>query len=122
MVMTMRQPARSLERSFALVAAAVTLAIWLLLRVAIWLYIGPGELSVMQTLAAFVVGTWFDLATLAFVIAPVLLAAALLPDRWRSSRLAHLVAWIFLGAMVAVLLFGTIAEFVFWDEFSTRFN
>lgn len=70
----------------------------------------------------FAKGLWFDLAITSVMLAPVMLYDALLPNRWRASRLhARLrLGWLWLS--LAVLLFGAVAEMTFWQEFSTRFN
>lgn len=71
---------------------------------------------------AFAKGFWFDLATIAYLGAPLLLYEALLPQRIKGSRFHYWarIAWVFFS--LAILLFGAVSEFVFWGEFSTRFN
>ena len=110
------------EVAFVLVVALLALGIWFTLRLVLYLVTGPAQLSPLATVVAFGVGTWFDLAALSYVIAPVLLATAVLPDRWRGRRVTRVLAWLALVAIIALLLFGAVAEYVFWDEFSTRFN
>lgn len=105
-----------------LVAAALALAVWTLLRVVLWLATGPSLAGWENTPRLFARGLWFDLATLAFAISPWLLLSALLPDRWRRSRAFVAAGWAVLWLVVALLLFGAVAEFTFWQEFSTRFN
>ena len=105
------------------VVALIALAIWLMVRVVLWIEVGgPAELGLAQTATAFAVGAWFDLATLGYILAPLLLAAALMPDRWRAAAPVRRLRWALLAFIVATLLFGAIAELVFWDEFTTRFN
>jgi phosphoglycerol transferase MdoB-like AlkP superfamily enzyme len=67
-------------------------------------------------------GLWFDVAVVAFLLAPVCLYEALLPDRWRRSRIHGVLRLAWLWLVIAVLLFGAVAEATFWLEFSTRFN
>ena len=102
--------------------AAVALLLWLALRLVLWLDIGPGQLDLRQTLRSFGLGAWFDFNTLAYLLAPWLLASALLPNRLRASRLGATLRWGAAWFVVASLLFGVVAEFVFWQEFTTRFN
>lgn len=67
-------------------------------------------------------GLWFDLAVLAWLLAPLLLLSALRRRRDREARWrpgARLLAF-FLA--IALLLFGALAEWTFWGEFATRFN
>lgn len=105
-----------------LLIALFALVTWTGLRVVLWLITGPGQINAAQTLTAFGVGFWFDLAALAFIAAPLLLATALYPDRWRGSRWSHRLYWKLGGLALAVLLFGAVSEIVFWQEFTTRFN
>lgn len=103
---------------FLLVLALTALSVWTLLRLGLWLYADAGSAAVH----VFGRGLWFDAATLAWMLAPLLAISALLPARLRASRLMGGVRWGALWLAVALLLFGAVAEVVFWDEFSTRFN
>jgi phosphoglycerol transferase MdoB-like AlkP superfamily enzyme len=107
---------------FLLIAALLALAVWTILRIGLWLFTGPGDIGVAAALHALSRGLWFDLATLAWLAAPLLALSALLPARLRASRFMHGVRWSLLWVMAALLLFGALSEGVFWDEFSTRFN
>jgi phosphoglycerol transferase MdoB-like AlkP superfamily enzyme len=106
----------------ALACAASALALWTLLRVALWLATGPELAGWDNVPGVFARGLWFDLATLAFALAPWLVASAILPDRWRGARIVVALRWALLWLTIAALLFGAVAEWVFWAEFSTRFN
>jgi phosphoglycerol transferase MdoB-like AlkP superfamily enzyme len=73
-------------------------------------------------LGAFACGAVYDIGAGLLLISPAVALLTLLPAgffRWRATRLlAH-------AAIVAVLylmLFGAVAEWVFWDEFGARFN
>lgn len=102
--------------------AGLALATWLLLRVVLLLTVGPSQMSLAQGLQAFGLGLWFDLATLAYIMAPLLLFSALVPDRWRSLSWARWMFWLLAWFGLFMLFFGATSEVVFWDEFSTRFN
>jgi phosphoglycerol transferase MdoB-like AlkP superfamily enzyme len=110
------------ELSFLLVASALTLTLWTLLRVALWLIAGPADIGLPAAVQVFARGAWFDLATLAWLLAPLMLLSAVLPDRLRASRFMSRLRWGVLWLMTLLLLFGAVSEVVFWDEFSTRFN
>jgi phosphoglycerol transferase MdoB-like AlkP superfamily enzyme len=114
-------PSRPIAR-FAAVAGVFALVVWTLLRVALWIATGPAQAGWAHAPGLFVRGLGFDLATLACAIAPWLLVSALLPDRWRGTRAIIALRWLLLWLVVAALLFGAAAEFLFWQEFSTRFN
>ena len=105
-----------------LLAASIALLVWGLLRAVLWMITGPADAGWNSIPRILALGLWFDLATLAFTIAPWLLASALLPDRWRRSRAFAGLGWLALWAATALLLFDAISEVTFWWEFSTRFN
>jgi phosphoglycerol transferase MdoB-like AlkP superfamily enzyme len=107
---------------FLAVALAVALASFTLLRAVLWLSTGPSLAGWANAPGIFARGLWFDLATLSILASPWLAASALLPDRWRSTRAAAALRWVLLWILVSLLLFGAVAEYVFWDEFATRFN
>jgi phosphoglycerol transferase MdoB-like AlkP superfamily enzyme len=108
--------------SLILLAASAALLVWALLRALLWMLTGPSNVGASNLPRVLALGLWFDLATLAFTAAPWILASALLPDRWRRSRVFVALGWLALWAAIALLLFGAVAELTFWREFSTRFN
>lgn len=70
----------------------------------------------------FATGFGFDLVTAVFAAIPWLLFGALLPERILRSSIGK---WIVAGLMTlftGILIFITIAEWCFWDEFGARFN
>ncbi|MDQ8037967.1 MAG: hypothetical protein REI12_11140, partial [Pedobacter sp.] len=71
-------------------------------------------------IAAFLVGSISDLATLAFALLPVALFELLLPPSWpRASALLRGGAFAFI---TFTLLFTAASEVIFWQEFGSRFN
>lgn len=105
--------------SFIGAAAFIT---WLLLRLILWAFSGEGNLSASELLTALGTGVWFDLWTLSYCLAPVLLLSAAIPDRWRKKPTTHAIKWILAWPVISILLFASVSEFIFWQEFSTRFN
>ncbi|MCK7574808.1 MAG: hypothetical protein MZV65_02195 [Chromatiales bacterium] len=59
---------------------------------------------------------------LAWLLAPMLLWAALWPARWRNTRRHGRLRLTGFFLMTAILLFGALSEWTFWEEFDTRFN
>ena len=108
--------------AFPLFLAVIAAVFWLILRVVLWIDVGSTQMTLSQTLTAFGIGEWFDVWTLAYILTPLLLASALLPNSWRAHRFAHILRWAAAWFVVACLLFGVVSEFVFWQEFTTRFN
>ncbi len=70
----------------------------------------------------FLRGLLFDLLVLAWLLAPALAWAALVPARWRSTRAARWLRPALFWLNACVLLFLALSEFTFWLEFSTRLN
>lgn len=114
----------SLQRSWplSLVIAMAAAILWLALRIVLWLDLGTARPGWGDSLHALALGTWFDAWTLAYLAAPLLLCSGLLSNRLRTSRVASFLRLGFLWAAVALLMFGVVAEFIFWQEFTTRFN
>ena len=76
----------------------------------------------LSLLAAFAWGLIFDLAAGLIATAPVTAVLCLLPFSTFAHRLARGLAHLAIYLAVALLLFGAVAEWLFWDEFSARFN
>ncbi len=99
---------------FLAVAAATRLAL---------LAKSAGSLSFDASLpGALALGAIFDLGAAVLFAAPLALLLVLLPAAFFERRWARGLAVAGLGAVLALLVFGAVAEWVFWDEFSARFN
>ena len=75
-----------------------------------------------QLSGAFAMGALFDLITAVFAVAPLVLWLALLPNRVARWRLHRLLIALGISVSVFSLLFNAVSEWIFWDEFSSRFN
>jgi hypothetical protein len=93
-----------------------------LTRVVLTLAVGPATASPGLWPRLFLLGFGFDLAVLAWLLAPLLLRDAFWPTRWRlvKWKKSLRLAWFFLAT--ALFLFAALAEWTFWEEFATRFN
>lgn len=108
--------------AFPALVSLIILSGWLLLRGFLLMNLSPAGLSPYETFKVFLVGTWFDLATLAYLVAPILLISALLTNRFKSSFSANILKWFLIFAITAAIIFGLVSEYFFWQEFTTRFN
>ena len=81
--------------------------------------IGPDPLGLLE---AFGLGLAYDMATASFFAAPFALYALLAPARWLGSRGQRIGVFAGFVGLAFALGFVAIAEWLFWDEFSTRFN
>lgn len=113
--------ANHLPRLLLLIAGLLIL-IFTLTRLGLALYSGVDQVPPSLWPGIFSTGLWFDLAVVAWFLAPVCVYEALLPNRWRASRVHGVLRIVWLWFSVALLLFGAVAEATFWLEFSTRFN
>ena len=80
------------------------------------------QINVFDQLKAFALGLWFDVWALAYLVLPFLLVSALLSNKFRQSKFVRVMRWVVAWAVVAALIFGVAAEYLFWDEFTARFN
>lgn len=105
-----------------LLVALLALAVFTLTRLGLALAAGFDAVPLGLWPGILGMGLWFDVAVVAFLLAPVCLYEALLPNRWRASRLHGALRLLWLWLTIGILLFGAVAEATFWLEFSTRFN
>ena len=70
----------------------------------------------------FVVGTLYDLAAVAFLLIPFALLALFVPDNQRARKIHGVLGSVWLLMTLFAILLTSIAEFLFWNEFSARFN
>ncbi len=102
--------------------ALLFLAIATLTRLGLVLNTGFDKIPPSLWPGLFPRGFGFDLAVLAWLLAPALLWAALWPVRWRDTRWRGGLRLVLFSLMAATWLFGALSEWTFWEEFSTRFN
>lgn len=120
----MRIPSLSIriELPFVVLMAILVLIIWFILRVILWVDVGPSQLTLGQTIKVFTHGFWFDLSTLFYLVAPWIFVSIVSPDRIRKWRLIRTLKWLALFSVIFSVLFGAVSEMIFWQEFTTRFN
>lgn len=103
--------------------AAILVGLSFLTRLALWMHadtaVPPVPTSLIHILG---VGLGFDLAAVAYFCAPLALYLAVLPQRIAGSRPHMALFFAVFGVLVYVLCLVALAEWVFWDEFGTRFN
>ena len=107
---------------FTIFIALIALAIWLLLRLVLWVDVGVSQLSIGQALKAAAVGFWFDLNALCYLAIPFFLASIVTPNQWRNKIWFNKARWVAAFLVTFALLFGAVSEYIFWQEFTTRFN
>jgi len=105
-----------------LVFFAVFLGISLLTRLALLAQAAHDVTWTPSLVAVFFWGLVYDLGAAAFLSLPLTLLLTLLPAGWNQRPwqrgLAHVAGFV----IIYLLLFGTVSEWTFWDEFGVRFN
>lgn len=105
-----------------LLVVAITVGISLATRVALlvasYKYIGPPG----NILGIMGIGALYDLVNSLYVCIPLALYLLLVPGRFFNRGWHRTILAFFLFAITGLLLFNAVAEWLFWDEFSTRFN
>ena len=98
------------------------LSIFTVTRLGLTIYTDTDSVPLSLWPGIIVKGLWFDLAVITLLVVTFCLYEALLPNAWRASRWHGVLRTAWLWGLVALLLFGAVAEATFWIEFSTRFN
>mgnify|MGYP000016375286 FL=1 len=84
--------------------------------------IQKNNLSPTDLVYAFASGFIYDLATLSYVLIPIIIWLTIVPLRWRKSRIWISAGWVFSIITAFSLVFLAVSEWVFWGEFESRFN
>ena len=107
---------------FFLFIAAIALAVWLVLRLVLWIDVGVNQVSFATLLKTAGVGFWFDINAMCFFLVPFLLLSIATPNHWRNKAWLNKARWALAFLVTFGLLFGAVSEYIFWQEFTTRFN
>ncbi len=78
--------------------------------------------SILLILGSFASGLFYDLVMASYYLIPFSLLLILIPNRWIGSKAFRTSIHIILAINFLILFFNATAEFLFWDEFNTRFN
>jgi phosphoglycerol transferase MdoB-like AlkP superfamily enzyme len=80
------------------------------------------EFTSLEVFKIFAVGLYFDVLVSVFFTLPLLMVLTLLPNRFFTSKTFTIAKIILPILFIFTLNFGFVAEHIFWDEFTTRFN
>ncbi|MFZ1807809.1 MAG: hypothetical protein WAU36_11325 [Cyclobacteriaceae bacterium] len=83
---------------------------------------GISELSFLSILEAFLIGFFFDLINATYFIIPVLIYLWLCPEGIYNKQWHRYFLNFILFFFTSILIFSSISEWFFWEEFTTRFN
>jgi len=105
------------------VVSVTFLGVMTLVRVLLILSTPPGSgVTLPLTGRVMATGLLFDAATLSYALIPVALYLLVMPRSVTTSRLHGWVITFLYTLFVGVLLFDAAAEYLFFQEFGTRFN
>lgn len=105
-----------------LLLSIVVLAAWTILRIFLIFDSLHAGLNVLEIVGILFVGFCFDLATLSYLSLPAVLLSFLQPKQITQSSFFNQLRWILCGGFIFLLLLLCISEYLFWQEFNTRFN
>lgn len=118
----MKSILRSLPARLGISAFLVFLAFSLIARLLL-LYAARHQVSgVFPVLGAFANGLLFDAAAATFAAMPWVLFGAVCPTRFITHRAGRITLLVLASVFIALLVFITTSEWVFWEEFGARFN
>lgn len=101
--------------------AAVFLAVQFLLR-CLLLWISYPQAGFADLAHIFALGLFFDIGVFCFFALLYVFYLTILPRRMHGGRVDRILSAGSLYAFICLILFGAIAEYFFWDEFTARFN
>ena len=113
-----------LDRRFGVIylLALLFVAIAAFTRLALLLHSPASDLSAVDLVGAFGIGLVYDTITASYFAIPLILYLTLLPERTYRSRAHRGLLMAGFLVLLYLLLFVAVAEWVFWDEFESRFN
>jgi phosphoglycerol transferase MdoB-like AlkP superfamily enzyme len=103
--------------------ALINVVVFFGLRLALFIRAWPDiDHSLLDIFYIFSVGLGYDLAFLSYFLVPFALVLFLLPNRIYHSKAFAVFSHIVQFSLYYGLYFIIVAEWLFWDEFSVRFN
>lgn len=111
------------QARYLAIISLVWLAIFILTRTLLLsTHLDEAQLGLVSTLALYGQGGVYDLVFLLYALAPMTLYLLLCPRRVWQSRWNQRLLQLLLTLSIFIMLFTAISEWLFWDEFSVRFN
>jgi len=80
------------------------------------------EWTILNILGVFFIGLFYDIVMASYFCIPLVLYIWLIPNKIFKAKSHRFVLYGFFILTIFMLLFNIVAEWVFWDEFSTRYN
>jgi phosphoglycerol transferase MdoB-like AlkP superfamily enzyme len=92
-------------------------------RIALLVYSSASfEWGLINLLKVFAIGLCYDLAAASYAIIPLVLYLWIFPSRWYGKKINKVLLIAYFFVVVATLIFNAVSEWIFWEEFSVRYN
>ncbi|RDC55650.1 alkaline phosphatase family protein [Pedobacter chinensis] len=104
-------------------AAILLCSISLLTRIFLLAYSAATfEWSNLNLFKVFLIGLLYDLSAASYACIPLVIYLWVFPSRWYTRGLNKALLLTYFFIVVLTLFFNAVSEFIFWDEFSVRYN
>ena len=80
------------------------------------------DFSFTQLFDIYIIGAFYDLVAVSYLILPFVVYILLVPKKIWSSKTHRFIVYGFVYVLLYLLVFYAFSEWFFWDEFGVRFN
>src|SRR5690242_16657212 len=95
----------------------------MLTRIALMLKAGKDvDYSLINLLGIFGIGLFYDILNALYFIIPLMLLGWVTPRRYAAKKGFKIAANVLVFILVFLLMINAVSEWIFWDEFGSRFN
>ncbi|WP_343534949.1 LTA synthase family protein [Pedobacter sp.] len=106
-----------------LIAILLLCAASLLTRIILLIYAFRAfDWSFFNLIKVFFIGSIYDLAAASYAIIPLIIYLWLFPSKWYGKKLNRILLIVYFFVVVFTLIFNAVSEYIFWEEFSVRYN
>ncbi|SEJ68503.1 Phosphoglycerol transferase MdoB [Dyadobacter koreensis] len=120
---TLKKGSKFNFRAYPLALGILLIAVSNLTRIALTLKsAGTAEYNLNSILGIFTIGLFYDLINALYFVLPLMLMGWLTPCRLTIKPGYKLLANGLLFILIFLLLLDAVSEWIFWDEFESRFN
>jgi len=114
---------RNKRSGLILLLVSLLVAISLLTRILLTVKASPQvDFNIVNDLGVIVIGLFYDLVNAVYFSLPLALYLWLMPQRVYAKSWHRYVLYGWFTILTYILVFNAVAEWLFWDEFSARFN
>ncbi|MCT4601206.1 MAG: sulfatase-like hydrolase/transferase [Marinifilaceae bacterium] len=80
------------------------------------------DMSFMKLIKIYFNGLFYDLVACSYFLIPFVIYTFILPDKIFNSRINKIISYFFFILSIGILVFSSVSEWFFWEEFQVRFN